>query len=254
MVFKYIPLILVLTLAAGCSSDSSIKRPPETNFSEGQQLYSKGKYEEAVAKWKKVKESYSSPILTTAAELMIADAQFNDKNYIEAAASYEDFHKLHPDNPKAPYAFYKMGLSHYKQFTKIDTDQTPLKSAIDVFESFLKEYPDSELAGKVRENLKQCRVKQSEYEIYVGRFYYRTDKYPSAIGRLNNELEKFPDSPANDKALYYLGRAYMETGDMEKAKETFERLVKNYKSGEYAEKAVKLLAETSKLASAKKKS
>ncbi len=254
MDFKYIAIALLLAVAAGCSTDSSIKRPPETYFSEGQQLYSKGNYEEAIAKWKKVKESFSSPILTTAAELMIADAQYNDEKYIEAAASYEDFRKLHPDNEKAPYALYKMGLSHYKQFKKIDTDQTPLKDAISAFESFLKEYPDSELAGKVRENLRVCRTKQSEHEIYVGRFYFRTDKYVSAINRLKYELEKFPDSPANDKALYYLGRAYMETGDMEKAKETFARLVKDYKTGEYAEKAGKLLTETTKLAAAKKKS
>jgi outer membrane protein assembly factor BamD len=254
MVFKYIALSLLLALAAGCSTDSSIKRPPETYFSEGQTLYSKGKYEEAIAKWKKVKESFSSPILTTAAELKIADAQFDDKNYIEAAASYEDFRKLHPDNEKTPYALYKMGLSHYKQFKKIDTDQSPLKDAASAFETFLREYPDSELADKVRKNLQLCRAKQSEYEIYVGRFYYRTDKYASAIGRLKSELEKYPNSPDNDKALYYLGRAYMETGDMEKARETFEQLVKNHKTGEFAEKAGKLLTETTKLASTRKKS
>ncbi len=254
MYFRYIPLALFLTLAAGCGSDSSIKRPPETYFSEGKQLYSKGKYEDAIAKWKKVKESFSSPILSTAAELMIADAQFNDKKYIEAAASYEDFRKLHPDSDKAPYALYKVGLSHFKQFEKIDTDQTPLKNAVSSFETYLKEYPNSELTGKVREILQQCRLKQSQYEIYVGRFYFRTGKYASAIGRLKSELEKFPDSPANEETLYYLGRAYMETGDMVNAKESFERLLKDYKTGKFSKEAGKLLAESTRLAATQKKS
>ncbi len=254
MYFRNFTLALLLALAAGCSSDSSIKRPPETYFSEGQKLNAKGKYEEAREKWKKVKDSFSSPILSTAAELMIADAQFNDKKYIEAAASYEDFRKLHPDNEKAPYALYRIGLSHFKQFEKIDTDQTPLKSSVSSFESFLKEYPDSPLAGKVRDHLRQCRLKQSEYEIYVGRFYFRTGKYVSAIGRLKGELDTFPDSPVNDESLYYLGKAYMETGDMEKAKESFERLLKNYKTGKFSKEAGELLAESSRLAASHKKS
>ncbi len=231
----------LFVLAAGCSTDSSTKRPPETNFAAGQKLFAKGKYEDASAEFKKVKENTSSPVLATAAGLMNADAQFNDKNYIEAAAGYEEFTKLHPDNEKAPYALYKLGLSHYKQATKIDTDQTPLKSAISAFEQFLKDYPQSDLAGKVRENLQLCKTKQSEYEIYIGRFYFRTDKYPSAINRLKEAIEKFPASPVNDEALFYLGQAYIKSGDKAKGKEALQRLIKEYKFSKFADKTKKIL-------------
>lgn len=231
----------IFVLAAGCGTDSSTRKPPETNFALGQKLLAKGKYEDASAQFKKVKENTASPILATAAGLLNADALFNDKKYIEAAVGYEEFTKLHPDNEKAPYALYKLGLCHYRQATKIDTDQAPLKSAINTFELFLKEYPQSDLAGKVRENLQLCRTKQSEYEIYVGRFYFRTDKYPSAINRLKEAIEKFPTSPVNDEALFYLGQAYMKTGDKAKGKETLQRLIKDYKSSKFAEKTKKIL-------------
>ena len=229
-------------LAAGCGTDSSVKRPPETSFAKGQTLLAKGKYEDASTEFKKVKENTTSPALATAAGLMNADALFNDKNYIEAAAGYEEFTKLHPDNAKAPYALYKLGLSHYRQATKIDTDQTPLKSAINAFETFLKEYPQSDLAGEVRDSLQMCRTKQSEYEIYVGRFYFRTDKYPSAITRLREAIEKFPASPVNDEALFYLGQAYIRTGDKAKGKEALQRLIKEYKASKFTEKSKKILA------------
>jgi outer membrane protein assembly factor BamD len=241
---KNILLVCLLAATAACSNNTSIKKPPETYFSEGQKLYSKGKNEAAIERWKRVKESYASPILSTAAEIMIADAQFNDKNYIESAASYEDFRKLHPNNEKAAYALYKQGLSHYNQISKIDTDQTPLKNSIADFELFVKEYPSSEYIGKVKEKLDSCRVMQCEYEIYVARFYYRTEKYTSAISRLNEALEKFPTSPVNDEALYYLGQAYLETGNKAKAKEALQRLIKDYKTSKHAGEARKLLDKT----------
>ncbi len=244
MSLKNILLVCLLAAAAGCSSTSSVKRPPETYFGDGQKLYAKGKYEDAITQFKKAKESFSSPILSTAAEYMIAEAQFSDQSYIEAAASYEDFRKLHPNNEKAPDALYKLGLSHYNQIKKIDTDQTPLKNALGAFELFLKEYPGSELAGKAHEKLELCRVKQSEYEIYVGRFYFRTDKYESAINRLKEALERFPASPENDEALFYLGKAYIKTGDKTKGKEALERLVKDYKSSKHVDEARKLLAKS----------
>ena len=241
MYLKNILLIGLIAAATGCSSNSSVKKPPETYFSEGQKLHAKGKNEAAIEKWKKVKESYSSPILSTAAEIMIADAQFDDKSYIEAAASYEDFRRLHPNNEKPPYALYKLGLSQYNQISKIDTDQAPLKKSITAFELFVKEYPKSEYNGKVREKLESCRVKQCEYEIYVGRFYYRTEKYTSAISRLQDALEKFPASPVNDEALFYLGQAYIETGNKAKGKEALQRLIKDYKTSKHATEARKLL-------------
>jgi outer membrane protein assembly factor BamD len=242
MSFRYFAFFSLLALTAGCSSTSNIKKAPETYFKDGQNFYAKGKYEDAITQWKKVKESYSSPLLTTVVELMIADAQFKNKAYIEAAAEYENFRKLHPNNEKAPYALYKLGLCHYNQITGIDTDQTPLKNALIAFETYIKEYPDSEFTGQVREMLKSCKAKESRYEIYIGRFYLRTDRYVSAIDRLKGAIEKFPNSPANDEALLYLGQAYIYSGDKAKGRDVLERLVKEYKASKFVEKARKILA------------
>jgi outer membrane protein assembly factor BamD len=244
MNFKFISFIGLLALASGCSSTSGIKRAPETYFKDGQKYYDRGKYEAAIEQWKKVKESYSSPLLTTIVELKIADAHFSNKNYIEAAAEYENFRKLHPNNEKAGYALYKLGLCHFNQIAKIDTDQTPLKNALSTFETFLNEYPNSEYSGQAREKLEVCKTKQSQYEIYVGRFYLRTDQYAAAISRLTGNLEKFPASPANDEALLYLGQAYIQSGDKAKGKDALQRLLNEYKSSKLADKARKLLAKT----------
>ncbi len=244
MSLKFITFLCLLVLVAGCSTTSNIKKAPETYFKEGQDFYAKGNYEEAVNRWKKVKESYSSPLLTTVVELKIADAHFSSKSYIEAAAEYENFRKLHPNNEKASYALFRLGLCHYNQMTRIDTDPAPLKNATTAFETFLKEYPGSGLSGDVREKLELCRTRESRYEIYVGRFYLRTAQYISAITRLTGAIQKFPTSPANDEGLLYLGQAYIEVGERTKAKEALERLLKEYKSSKLADKARKLLAKT----------
>ena len=233
--------LCILAFSASCASDNGIKIPPETNYQRGEKLYAKKKYEKAAETWRKVKESNTTPLLKTVAELRIADALFQDENYIEAAAEYENFRKLHPKNPKAPYALYMLGVSNYNQVEKIDVDQTPVKNAVTVFESFLQEYPNTEMAKKAREKLAECRSKQAAHEIYVGRFYYRTDKYRAAIGRFSDSLEKYPATPVNDEALFLLGDSYLRTGEKEKAREAMARLVKEYPQSRFTEKAKKIL-------------
>jgi outer membrane protein assembly factor BamD len=230
----------LLIILAGCATTHQ-PTTPEALFKQGEKLYSGGHYTDAIESWKKAKELTTAPDLVAQADLKIADAQFSNKNYIEAAAGYEDFRKFHPDNEKAPYALYRTGLCYYNQITGIDTDQTPVKNALTMFESFLRNYPASEYAADVKNKIEACRTKQLEYEIYVGRFYYRTGKYQAAINRLEDALVNFPGLKINDETLYYLGRAYLCMGNKAKGEETLNRLMKEYPASSFLPEAMKLL-------------
>lgn len=229
-------LILAAMTAAllqGCATTKP-SGPPDVMFKEGEQSFQKGNYEDAIAQWKKVKESYQSPELSARAEINIADAYFLNKDYIEAAAAYEDFRKLHPKHERAGYALYRQAMSHYNQIHSIDTDQTPVKNSLVTFQSYLAQYPGGEHTAEVTEKIRDCRDKQLQYEIYVGRFYLKTDKYTAAIGRFEAALMAFPELPRCDEVLYYLGKSYQDAGQQSKAREAFERLVKEFPSSRFA--------------------
>jgi len=233
--------LCVVAIVAGCATTPPPTVTPEASFKEGERLFAAKHYEDAIAQWKKVKESDTAAGLSTQAELKIADAQFANKNYLEAAASYENFRKLHPNDEKADYALYRGGLCYFNQIEKIDTEQTPVKNAVTTFEDFLNRYPNSEYIAEVRKKLEECRVKQLQYEIYVGRFYFRTEKYQAAIKRLEETLVEFPRSPLNDETLFYLGQAYWRNGEKSKGEQTLTRLVTEFPASRYVVEGKKLL-------------
>lgn len=233
-------LVLASALFQGCSTPQ-VNKSADLLFKEGEEFYQNGKYEDAIAQWKKVKESYKSPDLTAKAELGIADAYFLNKDYIEAAAGYEDFRKLHPKHPQADYALYRQGMSHFNQIHSIDTDQTPVKNAQITFDSYLRLYPDGAQRAEVQEKLRETRDKQLQYELYVGRFYLRTDAYKAAIARFEESLKMFADAARRDEVLYYLGRAYLEDGQKAKGREIFIQLVREFPASPYIAEANKVL-------------
>jgi outer membrane protein assembly factor BamD len=220
-------LILASALIQGCSTPK-VNKSADLLYKEGEQYFRDGKYEDAIAQWKKVKETYQSPELSTKAELGIADAYFLNKDYIEAAAGYEDFRKLHPKHPQTDFALYRQGLSYFKQIHSIDTDQTPVKNAVTTFDSYLKLYPTGAQLAEVQQKHRECRDKQIQYELYVGRFYLKTDAYKAAIARFEESLKMFADSTRRDEVLYYLGKAYLEDGQKAKGREVLSQLVRDF--------------------------
>jgi outer membrane protein assembly factor BamD len=232
--------VLASALFQGCSTPL-VNKPADVLYKDGEQSFQDGKYEDAITQWKKVKETYQSPDLTTKAELGIADAYFLNKDYIEAAAGYEDFRKLHPKHPQAGFALYRQGMSYFNQIHGIDTDQTPVKNAQITFDSYLKLYPDGAQKTEVQEKHRECRDMQLQYELYVGRFYLKTDAYKAAIGRFEQSLKMFADSARRDEVLYYLGKAYLEDGQKEKGREVLSQLIKEFPGSAYLADANKAL-------------
>ena len=207
----------------------------------GSEMCIRDRYEDAIVQWKKVKETYHSPELTTKAELNIANAYFLNGDYIEAAAGYEDFRKMHPKHPQAGFALYRMGMSYFKQIHSIDTDQNPVKNAQITFDSYLKLYPAGAHLAEVKEKLHECRDKQLQYELYVGRYYLKTDAYKAAIARFEESLKMFSDSTRRDEVLFYLGKAYLKDGQNTKGREIFGQLVRDFPGSSYASDASKAL-------------
>lgn len=232
--------IFVTVSLQGCATVKPASTTEE-QFAAAEQSFQKRNYDDAIAQWKKVKESYQSAELSTLAEIGIADAYFLNKDYIEAAAAYEDFRKLHPKHDKAGFALYRQGLSHFNQIKGIDTDQTPVKNAQQILESYLKLYPGGEHTAEVKEKIAQCQDKQLQYEIYVGRFYLRNDNFAAAIGRFDGALKTFADSPRRDEVLYYLGKAYLADGQKPKGLEVFGQLVKDFPASRFAADARKAM-------------
>lgn len=233
--------LCTLLLLPGCS-EVRLNKPTDELFRDGEVSFQNGKYGDALAQWKRVKESFPPPELSAKVEINIADAYFLNKEYIEAAAEYESFRKMHPNHELAGYALYGQGLSNFSQVKGIDTDQTPIKNALSLFESYIRLYPGGANMPEAQERIRACRDKQLQYELYVGTFYLRTGHYPAAIARLEEALKGFGDLPRSDETLFYLGSAYVENGQKPKGQEAYGRLLKEYATSAYASEARKAMA------------
>lgn len=243
MIRFLVALVVSSLLLTACSMG---KVPPTRSagyyFKEGEHLFEKELYEDAIASFEKVRDSYYSPELNILAELKIAEAYYRSEQYVEAAAAYELFLKNHPDNEKSELVLYYLGMAYYKQVLPADRDQTAAHNSIVTFRNLLKLYPQTGYKEEVSNYISFCRNRLAQHELTVGRFYVRTGKPLAAIGRLEAVLKDYPDFRNHEQLYYLLGEAYLQIDDKEKAVESFNQLYAKYPDSELVPKAQKSLS------------
>jgi outer membrane protein assembly factor BamD len=237
--FRVLGFVALLFLAA-CASNTE---PPTdaakaaAYFQEGETFFESGLYRDAISSWEKVRESYYSPELNTLAELKIAEAQFLVGDYLEASVAYEEFLKNHPDHPRTPDILYQLGICYLNQMRSPDQDQTATRQALKTFRTLQNRFPDDPRSEEAEIYIGRCQAQLAISELLVAKFYFKTDHYAAAIGRLEGLFEHYPDFQDKDEAYYYLGMAYLENGERAKAIEAFNALRNAYPGSEYVSDA-----------------
>jgi outer membrane protein assembly factor BamD len=225
-VMKKTIILLLFALLASCA-----KEPPfdaVEKFKDAENKMQRFKFEEARKAYQEIQEkapdrSYDADIM-----LRIADTYYGEEKYAEAQVEYQAFINFHPVHRDASYAQYQVGMCSYNEITTIDRDPALTRTALKEFRALLTKYPGSPYEEEANKYIVICKEKLAEYELYVGRFYYKKGSYMSAIGRLEKLVKDFPGSASEKEALYYTGFSYQERGDRDKAITVFETLAAKY--------------------------
>lgn len=120
----WILLISITVLCLGCSSTPDPKETAPQDFSSS---------DEQIFVGDTIEMSYDPNVIMKRAESF-----FDKESYAEAIVEYKHFLDLHRNHILAPYAQYKTGVSHYKQFRTVDRDPEPLKKPLRVLKNYSK--------------------------------------------------------------------------------------------------------------------
>ena len=202
---------MVLIVLNGCALSTFFfgeeeEKSPSELISEGMDNMDRGYYKAAFEAFQKVKDRYPYSKYALLAELKMADAQYQTKEYEQAYAAYDDFEKLHPKHEKIPYVIYQKGMCHFDQIRTIDRDQSHTLKAKEEFERLISRFSKDEYANRARKNLRKCLISLAEYELYVGRFYYKKGEYHAALGRFTYIIRNYPDTGQYNEAIEYISR------------------------------------------------
>lgn len=231
--------LLAACAALGAAACGLHQQTPtgENYYSLGQKAFAQHDYRGSAIYFQKLFDQYPFSPYAEDAELKIGLSQYQLKRYAEAISSLGDFEKMHPTSKEIELASYYLAMAHFDQIGRPDQDQTNTEQALEQFQLIERRYPETGFAALAQQQISVCREMLARHQLLIGDFYYKRANFRAAESRLAELMQRWPDTPVGDEALYQLGTTLEKEGKKYSAAQAFTAVVLHYPGTSYASKA-----------------
>jgi outer membrane assembly lipoprotein YfiO len=231
-------MMMGLILLAGCAetmkelqADDSVLLDKANNF------YARTRFNQAAGSYRKLVEGYPDSNYRKAGLIGLADSLYKEGQFDEASLHYERLVELYPMDDLTPRALFYSGMSHMMLTSNLERNQAKTKTSMRIFGEFITRYPDHQLAPSAGWYKKEMARMLAGSKLEIARFYHRTGKSASAIGRLKEYIEENPKAPEAPEAMFMMGDSYMREQAYRQAAEVFTVLIGAHPESQWAQKA-----------------
>jgi outer membrane protein assembly factor BamD len=244
---KLINLSLILFFVLSCSKDEvKLNIPVEKErsievYMEAVNAMSEGDYFFASKKFLEAENILPTIEYSAKASLMASYCFYVINFYEESMLNLEKFIVTYPANKNIPYANYLIVVSIYEQILDEKKDVAPLLMAREKINIFLEKFPNTEYALDLKFKLDLVNNQLAAKELYVAKYYIKSQKWIPAINRLKVIVNKYSETIFIEEALHRLVEIYYKIGLEEEAKSAAILLGYNYNSSAWYEKSYKIL-------------
>jgi outer membrane protein assembly factor BamD len=236
---------LCISILIGCSGAKDLMEGQTDTalFDQGKLYYAEGEYKKALEYFLYVKEHFPRTSYRGTTRFYAGECYFALEKYEDAVIEYESFLAFFPNDPDAPAAQYKLGVSYLKQSRGPDRDQTTIHKSLTELQKVRENYPDAEAyIKKAEEQVRETRHELARNEFLIGMFYRKEKLYKSSNLRFDYLIKEYPESELIGDALFHKGLNYLDLDQPEDAKASFLQLIQKYPQNQYLSKAREQLA------------
>ena len=233
------------------------KGTAEDQYKMAVKMYEAKKFGKALRLFEKITPAYRGKPQMERIQFMVAQSNFNEKNYTLAGYYFDRFAKNYPKSSKLEEAAFLSAYSYKLASPVFSKDPTDTNKALDAFQIFISTYPNSDKIEEANQHYKELRYKLQKKYFEIAKVYYTTADYDlrnynAAIQAFDNLLSDYLGSEFKEEALYYRLKAahdyVLKSTDRRKperikdAIEAYEKLERNFPESQYMEESKKMLA------------
>lgn len=236
-------VIGLLLIAAFISSCGTGARPiaqldARELFAEGQMLYEKEKYRKAIEYFQTVVFNYPGNAVVDSAQYYLGLSYFGTEDYELAALEFERLVRNYPASAFFENSLFMRGVSYFEATPEHPgLDQTELQRAINIFQDFLIDYPESELIPDARAYLQAAQTRMAEKFYNAGIVYERISAHNAAKIYFQKVIDEYTDTEFAPKAAYKLAEMDLKMKNFSAARDAFQGFIAAFPEHELVDEA-----------------
>jgi outer membrane protein assembly factor BamD len=229
----------------GCASSTTTAilntDPPEKMYADADALMTRGKFDDAAAKFEDLDRSHPYSPEARRAIVLAAYAYYKAGKMPEAIASAERYTVMHPGTKDAPFAHHIIASAYFDDVKTANRDQTATRKALEQLRILKTRYPDSKYAQEADNRIRLAEDLLAASEMEVGRFYANKKNYVAAINRFKVVVSEYQTTAHVEEALLRLTECYMALGVHNEAQTAVAVLGHNFPESRWYKDAYALL-------------
>ena len=229
--FLSFALLLLTLLVSACRSEFEQVRTsgdPAQILAKANEYYDGGEWLRAQTLYELVVAPYRGRPEAEEIALRLAYTYYNTQQYILASYYFKNFAQTYGASPRREEADFMAAYSNYKLSPTFRLDQSYTLKAIEGFEEFANQYPNSERVEESNRLIDEMRTKLERKDFESAQLYYELQQYQSAVRTFENLLRDYPDTDRAEEIRYLVVRAAYQLASnsfIERQRERYEEVL-----------------------------
>ena len=245
-------LILISVLSSSCKDEFEKLRSSgdvKLLLKRSLEYYAKGEYSKAQTLFELIMPSIKGQAILEEVSYKYAYTHFYNRNYLSANFYFKNFSTTFSTSPLREDAEWMAAYVEYKQSPSYRLDQESSMKAIEGFQYFANNFPESPKVKECNKLIDVLRKKMERKSFEEGQLYYNLSQYQASITVFENLLKDFPDASDTEQIRFLILKAQYELAAnsiYEKQLDRFKLVVSKHKdfSDKFPKSRFKLEAET----------
>jgi outer membrane protein assembly factor BamD len=227
-------LSVISLMTTSCKNEfEKIRASGDVNLlmKKGLEYYSKGEYQKAQTLFELVMPSIKGRPELEDISYKYSYTHYYLRTYKTASYYFKNFATTFANSPLREEGEYMAAYSEYKESPNKRLDQESTKSAIEGFQYFVNNFPESKRVKDCNKLMDELRKKLEIKAIEEGELYFKIQEYQAAITVFDNLLKDFPETAEAEQIRYLILKSEFllaENSIYEKQLERFKLVVEKY--------------------------
>lgn len=257
-IFKHLLILGLFVSLFSCSEYQKVlnKGANADKYTMAEDLYAKGDYKKSIQLFEKLVGPYAGKPQLERIQYQLADAYYQTGNYELSSYYFGKFIANYPQSTKVQEAAFLSAHSYYKAAPKYSRDQTDTNKALEAFQTYIINYPDSDRIADANKYYQELTERLEKKDFEVAKQYYHTEHYKAAMTAFDIFNEEHLGSVFKEEAMYIHFKAAYSLGTqsvlnkklerLNEAQASFDKFVKTFPSSEYLKEMNGMLEEINK--------
>ncbi|HEY0261814.1 MAG TPA: outer membrane protein assembly factor BamD [Chitinophagales bacterium] len=248
-------VVFAIVMLSSCDTPERVLKSNDLDYKiqTAKRWYEKKQYVKCIPVFEELMGLLKGTKSTEDIYYMYCWANYYQGDYLISSYHFNNFTKMHPNSPKAEECAFMAAMSHEKLSPRYSLDQTNTFKAIDMFQNFVNNFPESNRVDSANIEFQKLKKKLEFKAVENAKLYYKTSYYRAASTAFKNLLTDYPDIDNPDNIYFMIVKSYdkyAENSIPGKQAERYRDVAKSYNELKYRFPSSKYLPEAKEMAKA----